>query len=140
MTTKSISINTAIKVIILALILVTLSFFQGCAPYRPHQPHPELIGYTETGRASFYGLKFQFRRTASGETFNNLALTAAHKTLPFGTKVLVTNVKNGKSITVTINDRGPYIKGRIIDLTRAAFSKIANTDSGTIKVTIKVIK
>lgn len=67
-------------------------------------------------------------------------MTAAHKTLPFGTKVLVTNVKNGKTITVTINDRGPYIKDRIIDLTRAAFSEIGNTDSGTIKVKLKVIK
>ena len=124
----------------LALFLIALSLFQGCAPYKPYTAHPELIGYTEAGRASFYGLKFQFRRTASGETFNNLAMTAAHKTLPFGTKVLVTNVKNGKSVTVTINDRGPYIKGRIIDLTRAAFSKIGNTDSGSIKVKIKVIK
>ena len=140
MTIKKLIINTAAKIITLVLILMTLSFFQGCAPYKPHKPHPELINYTETGRASYYALKFQFRRTASGETFNNLALTAAHKTLPFGTKVLVTNVKNDKSVTVTINDRGPFIKGRIIDLTRAAFSKIGNTNSGTIKVRIEVIE
>lgn len=139
MTKKVFSTNTAI-IIALPLLLITLSLFQGCAPYKPHKPHPELIGYTETGRASYYALKFQFRRTASGETFNNLAMTGAHKTLPFGIKVLVTNVKNGKSVTVTINDRGPYIKGRIIDLTRAAFSKIGNTNSGTIKVKIEVIK
>jgi len=137
---KAISINTGNKIIILSLILTTLSFFQGCAPNKPYKPHSELIGYTETGIASYYALKFQFRRTASGETFNNLAMTAAHKTLPFGTKVLVTNVKNGKSATVTINDRGPFIKGRIIDLSQAAFSKIGNLDSGTVKVKIKVIK
>jgi len=139
-TTKVISINTAISIIALALTLMTSSFLQGCAPYKSYKPHPELIDYTETGKASYYALKFQFRRTASGETFNNLAMTAAHKTLPFGTKVLVTNVKNGKSVTVTINDRGPYIKGRIIDLTRATFSKIGNINTGTIKVKIKVIK
>ena len=137
--TKAIFINTANKIIALVLILMTLSIFPGCAPYKPPKPHPELIGYTETGRASYYALKFQFRRTASGETFNNLAMTAAHKTLPFGSKVLVTNVKNGKSVTVTINDRGPFIKGRIIDLPRNAFSKIGNTKSGTIKVKIEVI-
>ena len=135
-----ISSNKAICIIALALILMMSSFFQGCASYKSYKPHPEIIGYTETGRASYYALKFQFRRTASGETFNNLALTAAHKTLPFGTKVLVTNVKNDKSVTVTINDRGPFIKGRIIDLTRAAFSKIGNTNSGTIKVRIEVIE
>lgn len=137
---KEISITTADITITLTLILTAAFFFQGCAPYRPYKPHPELIGYTETGRASYYGFEFQFRRTASGETFNNLSMTAAHRTLPFGTKVLVTNVKNGKSVTVTITDRGPYIKGRIIDLTRAAFAKIGNTDSGKIKVRIEVIK
>jgi rare lipoprotein A len=124
----------------LALILSTLFFFQGCASYKPHKPHPELIGYTETGIASYYALKYQFRRTASGESFNHLAMTAAHKTLPFGTKVLVTNEKNGKSVTVKINDRGPFIKGRIIDLTRAAFSKIEDVDKGTIGVKIKVVE
>lgn len=133
-------IDTAGGIITLILILMTLSCFQGCAPYKPLKPHPELIGYTETGRASYYGLTFQFRRTATGEMFNNLAMTAAHKTLPLGTKVLVTNVKSGKSVNVTINDRGPFIKGRIIDLTHAAFSQIGDTDSGTIKVKIEVIR
>ncbi len=84
-------------------------------------------------------MKFQFRKTASGARFNNYQLTAAHKTLPFGTKVLVTNINNGKTVTVTINDRGPFVKGRIIDLTQAAFARIENIDKGLAKVRIKVI-
>ena len=84
-------------------------------------------------------MKFQFRKTASGEKFNNYSMTAAHKTLPFGTKVIVTNINNGKTVTVKINDRGPFVKGRIIDLTRAAFSKIENVDKGIVKVRIEVV-
>ncbi|WP_297692434.1 septal ring lytic transglycosylase RlpA family protein [uncultured Eudoraea sp.] len=84
-------------------------------------------------------MKFLFRKTASGERFNQLALTAAHRTLPFGTKVRITNVSNNKSVIVRINDRGPFVKGRVIDLTRYAFSKIADTDLGLIRVRIEVI-
>ncbi len=101
---------------------------------------PKLVGYEEFGKASYYAIKYQFRKTASGERFNQFALTAAHRKLPFGTKVLVTNVKNGKSVEVKINDRGPFVKGRIIDLTRSAFSKIGDLDSGVIEVKIKAIK
>jgi len=136
---KRLVTNTAI-IIAIPLLLLTLSLFQGCAPYKPYKSHPELTGYTETGNASYYALTFQFSRTASGETFNNLAMTAAHKTLPFGTKVLVTNVNNGNSVTVTINDRGPYIKGRIIDLTQAAFAKISDISRGIAKVRIRVLE
>ncbi|MFN2366774.1 MAG: septal ring lytic transglycosylase RlpA family protein, partial [Desulfurivibrionaceae bacterium] len=107
--------------------------------YKPYAPHSELIGYSETGKASYYSMKYQSRRTASGKRFNNLAKTAAHRTLPFGTRVRVINIKNGKSVTVTVTDRGPYVKGRIIDLTRAAFSKIGDLDRGTVKVRIEVI-
>jgi len=85
-------------------------------------------------------MKFQFRKTASGERFNNYSNTAAHRELPFGTKVKVTNVKSRKSVIVKINDRGPFIKGRIIDLSRSAFSSIGNIDSGIINVEIEVIK
>ena len=84
-------------------------------------------------------MKFQFRKTASGERFNNYSMTAAHKSLPFGTKVIVTNINNGKTVMVTINDRGPYVKGRIIDLTRAAFLKIESLDKGITEVKIKVV-
>jgi rare lipoprotein A len=75
---------------------------------------------TEVGIASWYGPGFHGRRTASGERFNTQAMTAAHKTLPFGTRVRVTSAATGKEVVVRINDRGPFIAGRIIDLSRAA--------------------
>jgi len=95
--------------------------------------------YEETGKASFYAMKFQSRKTASGERFDQSAHTAAHKKLPFGTKVKVTNVDNGKSVIVRINDRGPFVRGRIIDLSRSAFSSIGNTKAGVINVKIEVV-
>lgn len=93
-----------------------------------------------TTKASFYADKFNGRKTANGETFSNDSLTAAHKTLKFGTIIKVTNIKNNKSIIVKINDRGPYIKGREIDLSKKAFSQIGNINSGVIKVNYRIIK
>jgi rare lipoprotein A len=86
--------------------------------------------------ASFYD---EGQMTANGETFNPNALTAAHKTLPFDTRVRVTNPANGKSVVVRINDRGPYIDGRCIDLSRAAFAAIASTDLGEVDVRYEVL-
>lgn len=97
-------------------------------------------GYQETGKASFYAMKYQSRKTASGEIFDQSGYTGAHKKLPFGTKVKVTNVKNGKSVIVRINDRGPFVKGRIIDLSRSAFSQIGHTRAGVIDVKIEVVE
>jgi rare lipoprotein A len=85
---------------------------------------------TGTCAASFY---WEPQGTASGETFNPEALTAAHKTLPFNTQVRVTNPNNGKSVTVRINDRGPYVGGRCLDLSRAAFRTIASLETGVLK-------
>ena len=96
--------------------------------------------YFQNGVASFYGEKWNGRRTANGEIFNTYELTAAHKTLPFGTKVRVTNEANGKSVVVRINDRGPFVKGRIIDLSTAAFASIGSTDSGIAKVKLEILK
>ncbi|MFG2061762.1 septal ring lytic transglycosylase RlpA family protein [Micromonospora sp. NPDC048871] len=92
----------------------------------------------ETGScgASFY---WQGQMTANGETFNPAELTAAHKTLPFNSKVRVTNPANGKSVTVRINDRGPFIAGRCLDLSRAAFAQIASLDLGHIEVRYEVL-
>src|SRR5690606_38360658 len=93
-----------------------------------------------TTRASYYHNKFNGRKTANGEIFDNNRLTAAHKTLPFGTKVKVTNLANDKSVIVTINDRGPYIKGRKIDLSKAAFKAITTNNStrkGILRVKIE---
>ena len=93
----------------------------------------------QTGIASFYGGKWHGRKTANGEIFNTNSLTAAHKTLPFNTRVKVTNLSNGKSVIVRINNRGPYTKGRIIDLSTAAFSAIENTKKGITKVQLQII-
>lgn len=89
--------------------------------------------------ASFYAEKFHGRRTSSGEIFNMNDLTAAHKTLPFGTKVKVTNLENGKSVVVRINDRGPFVAGREIDLSKAAATQIDMIKQGTANVSLSII-
>lgn len=89
------------------------------------------------GVASFYGAELAGNRTASGERFNPSAMTAAHRTLPLGTKVRVVNKANGKSVVVRINDRGPFSKGRIIDVSRGAAEKISMVRSGTARVSIE---
>ena len=89
--------------------------------------------------ASYYGKRFHGRRTANGERFDMNAMTAAHKTLPFGTRVRVTNPRNGRSVTVRINDRGPYIRGREIDLSRAAAAEIGMIRSGHARVRLDIV-
>lgn len=91
------------------------------------------------GKASWYGRRFQGRPTASGERFNQHEMTAAHRSLPFGSRVRVINLNNGQSTVVRINDRGPYARGRIIDLSRAAAEAIGMQHSGTAPVRIEVI-
>lgn len=91
---------------------------------------------TSTGVASFY---WQGRSTASGERFNPSAMTAAHRSLPFGTKVRVTNLRNGRSVVVRINDRGPFVRGRVIDVSRAAAGELGFTGSGVTRVSLAVI-
>jgi rare lipoprotein A len=91
------------------------------------------------GTASYYGGKFHGRKTASGERFNQNGLTAAHKTLPLGTKVRVTNLRNGESVNVKINDRGPFHKGRVLDLSKGAAREIGMLGAGTAKVKVEVI-
>ena len=128
-------LQCGILAIACAVFLVLLA---GCAT-TDYRSDPKLIGYTERGVASFYAMKFLFRKTSSGERFNQLALTAAHKTLPFGTRVRVTNLQNNRSVVVRINDRGPFIEGRIIDLSRYAFSRIGDTGTGLLDVMIEVV-
>jgi len=94
----------------------------------------------ENGKASYYADKFDGHKTASGATFSQRKLTAAHKTLPFGTKVKVTNLSNGKTVRVRINDRGPFKEGRIIDLSKKAAKKIALVTAGVAEVEIKYKK
>lgn len=94
---------------------------------------------TEVGLASFYADKFDGRMTASGETFSQKKMTAAHRTLPFGTVVRVTNLDNNISVDVTINDRGPFVEKRIIDLSRAAAEKLKFVAKGTASVKVEVL-
>ena len=93
-----------------------------------------------SGMISWYSDKFHGKATSSGELYNKNELTAAHRTLPFGTKVKVTNVKNGKSVVVKINDRGPHNKSRVLDLSKTAFNEIGSIDSGVLNVEMEVIK
>ncbi|MEX3070707.1 septal ring lytic transglycosylase RlpA family protein [Vibrio alginolyticus] len=100
-------------------------------------------GYSKSheliGKASWYSNKFHGKRTASGERYNKSAYTAAHKSLPFGTIVRVTNTANSKTVDVKINDRGPFVKGRVIDLSQKAFEQIGNIKEGVAPVKIEII-
>jgi rare lipoprotein A len=127
--------------------MLIVAFFIGASPAlsakeketRHHQSSVNSRAKPTIGMASFYAAKFQGRRTASGEIFNNNAMTAAHRSLPFGTLIKVTNVRNGRSVVVRVNDRGPYAKGRIIDLTRAAAKKIGIGHAGTARVKLEIL-
>lgn len=108
----------------------------GGVRYVPHQD-PD---YNVVGMASWYGRQFHGRRTASGQIYNMNALTAAHTTLPFGTQVRVTNLTNRKSVLLTVNDRGPFAKGRIIDVSRRAADGLGFRQAGTARVRVEVIQ
>lgn len=97
-----------------------------------------LSQHVERGKASFYGDQFNGRKTASGEIFNNSKMTAAHRTHPFGTRLKVTNIKNNKSVIVTVNDRGPVKSERLIDLTKAAARELDFIAEGIADVIIEV--
>jgi rare lipoprotein A len=98
----------------------------------------EAASWTEEGIASWYGAEFQGRPTSSGEIFNPANLTAAHKSLPFGTMVRVSNPTNGQAVVVRINDRGPFVAGRIIDLSQAAAQKLGIGSAGTLMVRLSL--
>lgn len=93
----------------------------------------------QVGTASWYGPRFHGRQTANGEVFNQHALTAAHRTLPLGTIADVINIENGRSVRVRINDRGPYVGERVIDLSRAAARRLGMVEQGLAKVRVKVV-
>lgn len=126
----------------LALLVLALLFIVGCSHRAAHVStplSPARIGTTETGVASWYGFPYHGRRAASGEVYDMQQLTAAHRTLPFQTWVEVTNLSNGKQVDVRINDRGPFAKGRILDLSQAAARDIDMLRAGTARVRLKVI-
>ena len=101
-----------------------------------YYPIPSAEGYTEQGKASWYGKKFHGRKTANGETYDMYGETAAHKTLPMGTMLLVTNLDNNKKIIARVNDRGPFVKNRIIDLTYTGAESLGMIKNGTARVEI----
>ena len=98
-----------------------------------------VAGLEQRGTASFYAGSFNGRQTASGERYDMNGMTCAHRTLPFGTLLEVENLDNGSTVTVRVNDRGPYVGGRIIDLSRGAADRLGMVDSGTAEVRLRVV-
>lgn len=150
----SITVSSGIRAGTLWVLLATVMLMFGCTrsiapePSAPGQPKPyrvgktwyqpvaDAAGYKDRGIASWYGKKFHGRKTSSGEIYNMYTLTAAHKTLPLGTHLRVKNLNNQQSVTVRVNDRGPFVRGRIIDLSYAAAKKIDMVSAGTAPVEI----
>ena len=99
-----------------------------------YYPIPSAEGYSEKGIASWYGGKFHGKKTSNGETYNKYSMTAAHKTLPMNTMLLVKNLENGKKTVVRINDRGPFVRGRIVDLSYKAAKTLGIVKNGTARV------
>lgn len=119
------------------LLLVTMLVLSGCGSSKK----AAFSMYDKKAVATYYHDKFNGRKTASGETFSNSKYTAAHRKLPFGTKLKVTNKANGKSVVVTVNDRGPFSGGCDLDLTRKAFMEITDKKThGKITVTMEIAK
>jgi len=127
----------------LSLTLFALISIAGCATtgggpgLAPSAPVPEARG--EIGVASVYANHFQGRRTASGQRYDRRRLTAAHRALPFGTRLRVTNLDNDRSVIVTVNDRGPFRRGRIVDLSRRAAREIELGREGLARVRVEVV-
>jgi rare lipoprotein A len=117
-----------------AALLAALALAAACTSTRPQPPQP-----LERGVASWYGGKFHGRRTASGEVFDTHRLTAAHRTLPFGTLVEVRNLDNDRTVRVRITDRGPFVRGRVIDLSYAAAREIGMVGPGTARVELALV-
>jgi rare lipoprotein A len=109
------------------------------APAPPPAPPPPAPSFSQVGVASYYAAKFENRKTADGERFKSDGFTAAHRTLPIGTMVRVTNLKNQRSVVVRINDRGPFARHRIIDLSPAAAKALGIRDQGLMRVRIDVV-
>jgi rare lipoprotein A len=132
--------------LVLALSVVALSAHIARAPAGPLVPRPEDPAATapsrhvESGMASWYGRAWQGRRTASGQRFDARKLTAAHRSLPLNSTVRVTNLANGRSVEVTINDRGPYVGHRLIDVSAEAAKKLGMTKDGVVPVQVETVK
>lgn len=128
------------------VLLLAVLLIGGCADRSSDAPEPDADraerqqSFSQRGKASYYARMHHGGRTANGETHDQNALVAAHRSLPFGTKVRVTNLSNGKQVIVRINDRGPFRRGRIIDLSRAAAQQIDMLKKGVVTVRIETLK
>ena len=131
--------NQSLKIAVGLISMLIFLTLQGCSSDPPVKKS-KWTGFIEFGKASYYSKKFQSKKTASGELYDKNKRTAAHKKLPFGTRIRVTNLKNRKTVVVKINDRGPFVKGRIVDLSSSAFGRIAHLGTGVINVKIEVIQ
>ena len=122
--------------------IVFASVLAGCSTVPGFASLPSIFGprRVETGIASWYGAELGGRKTASGERFDPGALTAAHPSHAFGTRLRVTNLANGKTVVVRVNDRGPHVRGRAIDVSRAAAGRLGFAGAGTAKVRIEKIR
>ena len=125
------------RLLLLPALLLPLLFWAGCAR-RPLSPEG-VPSFRQVGDASWYGPDFHGKTTANGEKYNMLQMTAAHRTLPFNTLVRVTNLGNGRTAVVRINDRGPFLKGRILDLSYTAARALGAHVPGVIRVKIEVV-
>ena len=119
---------------VLFALLAAACLLAGCASLRGTGGDAAVY---QRGEASYYGARFQGRRTASGERFDANRLTAAHRSLPMGSRLRVTNNDNGRSVVVRINDRGPFVHGRVIDLSRAAAARLDMIRNGVAPVTLR---
>jgi len=124
------------RVLVWAAMTASALMLVACASQKPVEQKDR---YRETGLASYYAHRFHGRRTASGETYLEDRLTAAHRWLPFGTRLKVTNLTNGREVHVKVNDRGPFVQGRIIDLSYAAAQELKMIRPGVVKVAVEEI-
>lgn len=121
----------------LAVPLLLLLLASGCSAHRFDRPQ---TGSVQRGIASWYGEPFHGRKTASGETYDMHGLSAAHRDLPLGTRVEVTNLENGRRVELVINDRGPFVRGRVLDLSYGAAKRLDTVQAGLAKVEIRVLE
>jgi rare lipoprotein A len=119
--------------------LITAGLLTGLIPFADSATANSGIGHVQKGIASFYHDSLHGRKTASGQVYNKHRLSAAHKTLPLGTRIQVTDAKTGRSIVVRVNDRGPFVKGRIVDLSKEAAKELGIVDRGIARVDLKVL-
>jgi rare lipoprotein A len=126
--TRGAVVPPAAKMVTGLMILLVLSFLQSCTP--AGRRGTVRVGMVQTGLASYYGEKYHGRRTASGEIFDMYKLSAAHRSLPLGTRVRVRNLANGRTLVLRINDRGPFVRGRILDCSWEAARQLGFLQQG----------